>query len=55
MPLYISLGSACNVRHQMDKYNKRQEDQGTLFFDWLKKISGHKRYLLSLLLSYFLP
>lgn len=31
--MYISLGSACNVKYQIDKYTKKS--QPTNFFDWL--------------------
>ena len=30
--VYISIGSGCNVKHQIDKHKHKLE---TLFFDWL--------------------
>jgi hypothetical protein len=30
--MFISIGGACNVKYQIDKYNNKCE---TLFFDWL--------------------
>lgn len=29
---FISIGNACNVKHQIDSYNIKNK---TLFFDWL--------------------
>jgi len=33
---FVSIGNACNVKHQLDKYlESKDELQETLFFDWL--------------------
>jgi predicted ATP-dependent protease len=32
MPEFISIGTACNVKHQIDKHCGKKN---TLFFDWL--------------------